>query len=433
MNATGGGLLWFYRATTTITAPLIARHLRTRLHRQREDPQRFAERFGHAAAPRPPGPLLWLHAASVGEVTAALPLIERLRTDNPSLHLLLTSGTVTSARVAAQRLPAGVLHQFAPVDTPHAVRRFYAHWRPIAGVFLESEIWPNLVYEARRAAIPLILVNACMSPKSFNAWRRVLPLARAMFGAFAAVLAQSSADRDRFIKLGAANATCTASLKYAAAPLPADPVKLAQLKDAVATRTIWLAASTHEGEERVVIDAHRHLAKTHADLLTIIAPRHPDRGLAVADMITSHGLAAARQAIDEALTADTDVYVADTIGEMGTWYRLCPVAFIGGSLIPHGGHNPLEAAKLSCAVVTGPHTANFVDIIAELRGAGALSVVDDAASLAATVRHLLADNHARRRQIAAAEVLADGKADVVRVILDALAPILQATPEAPHA
>lgn len=425
MTAGGASLLWLYRAATTVASPLITRHLHRRLQRGREDPERIAERFGRTATPRPSGPLVWLHAASVGEVTTALPLIEQLRVDHPGLHLLLTSGTVTSAKVAAQRLPNGVLHQYVPIDTPNAVRRFYNHWRPTAGLFLESEIWPNLVYQARRNGVPLALVNARMSPASFKGWRRLPALARTIFGSFARILAQSPADLDRFLKLGSPHADCTGSLKYAAAPPPADPVDLSELQNAFASRPVWLAAATHDGEETLVIDAHRRVANKNTGLLTIIAPRHPNRGDVIAAMIEDHGLRVTRRAANQPPTKATDVYIADTIGEMGLWYRLSPVAFIGGSLVPHGGHNPIEAAKLNSAILTGPHTANFGDIIAEFRSAGALSVVTDAESLANTLTMLLADQAARDRQTTAARRLAESKTDVVRKILDALSPILR--------
>ena len=424
----GVALYWLYCATTFLAAPIVARHLHTRLRRRREDPERFTERFGNASAPRPAGPLIWLHAASVGEVTTALTLINQLIADAPNLNILLTSGTVTSAKVASQRLPAGVRHQYSPVDTPQAVQRFYAHWQPTVGVLIESEIWPNLVRASRRFGVPLILANARMSERSYRAWQRVSPFARTILGTFTSVLAQSQADRDRLIKLGVEHATYTTSLKYAAPPPPADATELAQLQAALRARPRWLAAATHAGEEEVVVAAHQRLSKAPNRLLTIVAPRHPERGAAIAELASSQRLGVSRRSCGQPISDDTDIYVADTIGEMGLWYRLCPLAFIGGSLIPHGGQNPLEAAKLECAVVTGPHTANFADIVAELKSCQALIQIDDTESLQEVVSELLSDSAKRCRQVASARHVADSKSDVVSTITKTIRRFLEPCP-----
>ncbi len=426
----GRGLLLLYRAVTGLATPLIGRHLRTRQRRGREHPDRLAERLGHGQISRPPGSLLWLHAASVGEVTAALPLLQHLHDEFPVASILLTSGTVTSARVAADRLPAGVMHQFIPVDTPGAVRRFYDHWRPAAGIFLESEVWPNLVHEAQRRAIPLMLVNAHMSDASFRGWRRARPMARALFGGFAAVLAQTPEDRHHLATLGAVSAVCTGNLKTAAPPLHADPAEVERCRTAIAGRPCWLAAATHPGEDTTAAQVHRDIAANHPGLLTIIAPRHPDRGAAIAAAIAASGLTVTRRTASATGTLQIDepwgdIYIADTIGEMGLWYRLCPIAFIGKSLPPNrGGHNPLEAAKLGCAVITGPDTHNFRDLMDELTAAGAVTVVGDTAALTAAIGRLLADPAARAAQTSAADQLLASKASVLTITLDLLRPIL---------
>ncbi len=302
----GHGLLLLYRAVTGLATPFISRHLRARQRRGREHPDRLAERFGHGRVNRPPGPLLWLHAASVGEVTAALPLLQHLHDEFPAAAILLTSGTVTSARVAADRLPAGVMHQFIPVDTPGAVRRFYDHWRPAAGIFLESEVWPNLIHEAHRRTIPLMLVNAHMSDASFNGWRRARPMARALFGGFAAVLAQTPADRHHLAALGAASAICTGNLKTAAPPLDADPAEVERCRAAIAGRPCWLAAATHPGEDEIAAQVHRGIAADHPGLLTIIAPRHPDRGAAIAASLAATGLTITRRTATQSGASQVD-------------------------------------------------------------------------------------------------------------------------------
>ena len=419
----GPAMLTAYRAATTVAAPLVARHLRRRVARGREDPGRLAERFGHATADRPPGDLVWLHAASVGELNAALPLVDRLR--GAGHPVLVTSGTVTSAQVAAARLPPGVPHQFVPVDTAAAVRRFFDHWRPAAGILVESEIWPNLIDGAARRAIPLILVNGRMSEKSLRGWQRLAPVARTLFGHFAAVLAQTPTDRDRFRQLGATSATCIGNLKTAAPPPHADADALAEHRAAIAGRPCWLAASTHAGEEAAAAAVHQALAATLPDVLTIIAPRHPDRAPAVAETLRAEGLAVALRSAGDPI-ANARLYIADTIGEMGLWYRLCPVVFIGNSLPPNAGaHNPIEAINLGAAIVVGPNTASghFADLIAELTAAGAATVADQP-NLAESVLRLLNDTDAHHRQVTAANTVVAEKTAVLDLTMNTLTKIL---------
>ncbi len=413
-----------YRTATQIGSPLIHHHLRRRRRKGRENPERFAERLGCSRLPRPSGTLLWLHAASVGELTSTLALIDLLRREFPALHILVTTGTVTSAQIAADRLPSAVQHQYAPIDTPQAVRRFFSHWQPTVGAFIESEIWPNLLHEARQRHVPMMLLNARISAGSFRAWRRVPPLAQTMFGSFVRVVAQSKIDGDRLNKLGATEVICATSLKYAAAPPPADPIELERVEESVRQRPCWLAANTHANEEKEAAQVHLRLAPRHPGLLTVIAPRHPQRGDDIARTIAEEGLVAVQRSKGEYPTREIDVYIADTIGEMGLWYRICQVGFIGGSLIPHGGQSPLEAAKLGCAIVTGPHTDNFRDIVEEFDTGKALKRVNDTRHLAETVDTLLTDTNARSTQVAKAREIADSKRNVLTATLDAIAPFL---------
>ena len=348
------------------------------------------------------GDLVWMHAVSVGESLSLLPLVERLREALPDVHVLITSGTVTSARLLHERLPAGVFHQFAPVDRPGAVRRFTGHWRPDLAVWVESELWPNLILETAGRDIPMLLVNARMSARSAERWRRAPHLSRPMLAAFTGVLAQTEADAALFRGLGARNVAVRGNLKNDASPLPADAQDVAALKRAIRGRPCWVATSTHEGEEEAVGEAVCVLRRTFPDLLTILAPRHPERGTSVAELLERRCLVTARRSANDTITPETAVFLIDTLGELGLVYRLAGIAFVGGSLAPHGGHNPLEPARLDCALVAGPHTENFAEAYAALENAGALSRVTDADSLAGAVRALLEDESAQSARATAA-------------------------------
>lgn len=418
-------VLAVYRALGSATAPIVQRYLARRAARGREDPARLSERLGRAGRPRPAGPLVWIHASSVGESLSVLPLIARLRRDRPGLAVLVTTGTVTSARLMAERLPEGALHQFAPVDLPPAVAGFLDHWRPALGLIVESELWPNLLLAARRRGIPLALINARLSGRSARRWRRFRPLAAHLLRQFSLILAQSPEDQARLRALGAPDPRSLGNLKAAAPPLAAADSEVARLRAAIAGRPCWLAASTHPGEEPVVGAAHAALAAGRPKLLTLLAPRHPDRGPEIAAALRAAGHRVALRSAGEPPAPETGIYVADTIGEMGLWYRLAEIAFMGGSLVPKGGQNPLEPAKLDCAVLYGPHTANFARIAEELCAAGAAARVSDAASLAAAVAGLLDDPAARARAIAAGRAFAAAQAGVLDAVVAALAPLLE--------
>jgi 3-deoxy-D-manno-octulosonic-acid transferase len=343
----------------------------------------LAQRRGLGAA-RPPGRLLWLHAASVGETLSLLPVLAALVERAPDLTLLLTTGTVTSARLLDQRLPAAlsgrVLHRFVPLDVPAWGERFLAGWRPDAAAFVESELWPNLLGAARARGAPLALVNARMSERSARRWQRAPGLARQVLSGFRLVLAQSEADAERLRALGTPQVRCLGNLKDAAPPLPADPAALAALRQAIGERPVWLAASTHAGEETEVLAAHRSMATRLPSLLTIIAPRHPERGAAIAAEAAGAGLAAMQRSAGLLPVKGTEIYVADTLGELGLFYRLAKVALVGGSLVRHGGQNPLEPARLGCPILLGPHHWNFAEPVARLAAAGGAVLIPDPAA-----------------------------------------------------
>ena len=388
------GLAKVWAGAATLAAPGLRVMLRVRLAQGKEELGRLPERYGIDPTPRPPGRLLWLHAASVGETTSVLPVLWPLLEQAADLTVLFTTGTVTAARLLQQRLTpeqtGRVLHRFVPLDVPAWAARFVDHWRPDAAAFLESELWPNLLAACRVREIPLMLLNARLSARSFARWRRAPGLARDVLGGFALVHARSESDAARLRLLGARRVEAPGDLKFAAPPLPCDPAELESLRTRLAGRPVWLAASTHPGEEALVFAAHRWLAARYTDLLTILVPRHPERGAAIA--LEAAPLAVTRRGLGEAPPSGPGIWIADTLGELGLWYRLVPIAFVGRSLVPPGGgQNPLEPARLGCAVVVGPHTANFEAHIALLRDAEALAAVRDAAELAGFVEQMLAD------------------------------------------
>jgi 3-deoxy-D-manno-octulosonic-acid transferase len=357
-----------YQRLASGLVPLAPALIKRRLKQGKEDPVRVGERRGLSRDVRPHGPLVWIHGASVGEVLAAAALIERLRDLN--LRILLTSGTVTSAAVVAKRFPPDVIHQYVPYDSPRYVARFLDHWRPSLALFIESDLWPNLILANAARRLPMVLINGRMSQRSFPRWRRVQGTISALLSRFDICLAQSRTDAERFAALGSRSVVTTGNLKLDVAAPPADPAKLERLMAVTRGRPIIVAASTHPGEEEMLVAAHRSLAGFFPQLLTVIVPRHPDRGSSVAGLVTASGLTPALRSRDELPIATTDVYVADTMGELGLFYRLSPIVFMGGSLITHGGQNPIEAVKLGAAIVHGPHVFNFTDVYEALDGSG---------------------------------------------------------------
>jgi 3-deoxy-D-manno-octulosonic-acid transferase len=373
-----------YRLATGLAEPLAPVLLNRRARRGKEDPKRLAERLGHASSARPDGPLVWLHGASVGESLSLLPLIELLQAERPALQALLTSGTVASAELIARRAPRGVIHQFAPVDAPHAVSRFLRHWRPDLAVFVESEIWPNLLLAAKARGAKLALISARLSPRSLAGWARQPETASVLFRGFDLVLAQTDAVAEGLRELGA-RVRGRLNLKLAAAPLAVDRSALAGLKAAAGERPVLLAASTHPGEDEVVLDAFR-LISGYA--LLVIVPRHPARAEQIRSAAHDRGFEAALRT--KAPFGEAHVYIADTLGEMGLWFSLASAALVGGSLLPGpGGHNPIEPAQLGCPIITGSQVDNWQGIYADLIGAGAVAIANDALELTAAYTEVL--------------------------------------------
>lgn len=417
-----------YRLLTHSAAPLIPLWLHWRAFKGKEDKKRLRERFGRASVRRPKGPLLWLHAASVGEANSVLLLLQKIKSTAPGVHILMTTGTVTSARMMAQRLPQGAIHQYVPVDTPEATESFMRHWKPDFAFWVESELWPNLVAAADDYECFMGIINARMSQRSLEGWQKRPQLIRSMLECFNLIFAQSDDDADRLTTLGARDVMSLGNLKFDANLLPCDEEALITLQKQVGGRPLWLAASTHPGEEEQVLEAHKLLAATRPDLLTIIVPRHADRGSQLAQQL---GEGVALRSKKQAITPATRIYIADTMGELGLFYRTTDIVFMGGSLVPHGGQNPLEPARLSCAIITGPHTQNFTTIYADMESAQLVRRAPSSAALAALVAGLLDDAPQRTTLQKSTQNWVDSKSGTAERIMQLLGPLLAPTAPTP--
>lgn len=362
------GAYRLYFLITKLCSPLVYLYLRYRQIRGKEDRLRFKERFGYASKARPVGTLWWLHAASIGEAVSLLTLISEIQKQDANVHLLLTTGTVTSAALLEHKLPAGVMHQYMPVDLPNACKHFLAHWQPEKVIFTESEIWPNMLMQASKRGCILALVNARMSEKSFAHWQYMPGFIRLLLSTFSLIAPQSEQDAARFTKLGATHVKQLGHLKHDSTPLPANAVEVTQWQDVLGNRPCIVAASFHPGEDEVIAAAQQRLLKHVPNLLLILAPRHPQRANGMIQTLKAHQLTyLQRSEISKLPDAQINCYVADTIGELGLWYRLANIVIMGGSFVPHGGQNPLEAIRLDNAVLIGPHTHNFATIVEELK------------------------------------------------------------------
>ncbi len=412
-----------YRAATALIEPAGRRFLAWRLARGKEDPARLGERLGIAGGSRPPGRLVWLHGASVGEGVSLLPLVESLA--DRGWQVLVTTGTVNSARVMAARLPSGVMHQFVPLDLPGAVRRFLGHWRPDLVLLAESELWPNLMHEVGRAGIGLALVNARISERSTRRWTRARRFIGTLLSHVDLCLCQTAEDAARFQRLGCRGVSVTGHLKFDVPPPAADPAALATMVERIGDRPVWVAASTHADEEAALFDTHARLKLRHSDILTVIVPRQPDRGAALVEAARRQGTVVAQRSGGEPILPGTEVLVADTLGELGLFYRLSNVVFVGKSLLPPGGgQNPIEPAKLGCALLHGPHTGNFTDIYATLDQAGGAVSASDPEQLADILSTLLNDPKRRDAMARASAGIVTDQAGATARTLAALGPWL---------
>jgi 3-deoxy-D-manno-octulosonic-acid transferase len=413
-----------YAFLTELAGPYLRRHLRLRAARGKEEATRLAERYGSASVPRPPGKLIWFHAASVGEAVALLALITAIVARYPQLHVLVTTGTVTSAQILAKRLPPGAVHQYVPLDRQSWVKAFLDHWHPDAAIWTESEIWPNLLRGLHARGIPAAVVNGRLSPGSARSWKLAGGLFKNLLQIFRVRLAQSEGDAQRLGSFGVPFRH-VGNLKLAVQPAPVDEAAVHVLKQAIGTRPLWLAASTHAGEEAIAIGVHRKLVARFPDLLTIIVPRHTARGDEIAALIAGEGLTYTRRSQGGLPDGQTAIYLADTMGELGTLYDIAPIVFIGGSLT-FDGHSPVEAAQRDVAIVYGPQMRNNASIAAALEACGASRRVRDADELETTIAAWLSDPAAATAKAHAAKMIADNGKQVVARIMGELQPIFTA-------
>lgn len=426
-------LYHLYRWLTWVAAPLIWRSVRKKLQAAGVPSERQRERLGHSSLPRPNSRLIWFHAASVGESLSVLSLIRKLGARLPDAEFLITSGTPTSADLIAKRLPPRTRHQYPPLDTAGPVDRFLAHWKPNAGVFVESELWPRLIVESTRQGIPLALLNARLSEKSVHGWKQRPQTARFILNSFRLFLTQNDRTAANLVAMGAPaeHVKPGTNLKAMSDPLPVDAATLAQIRGQIADRPVWIASSTHDGEEDSVLAAHKILLERWPNLLLLLIPRHPARRDDIAALLQQTNLTAAFRAAQDPVAADTQVYVADTLGETGTWYALCPIVFLGASLKPIGGHNPFEPAQANAAVITGPGYFNFAETFAPLVASGGAVEVQNAHQLADAVATWLADANALSDSRHAAQICVANQKDALNSVVQTLCSDLELDPRGP--
>jgi len=415
-------MLGAYGLAGAAAYPFIGPYVGWRARRGKEDHARRRERYGRASRARPEGPLIWVHAASVGETNAVAPLVRELL--GYEINLVLTTGTVASATLAARVFGDAVTHQYVPLDLKPAVRRFLDHWHPDLAIFAESEIWPMKILELGAHRVPQVLVNGRLSDRSFAAWQRRPHLAEALFEKFAHVVAQSDEDGDRFQILGARPVTVSGNLKADAGPPEVDERALAMLTAQLKGRPVWAAISTHPGEETLAAEVHMTLRDRHPGLLTIIVPRHPDRSGRIAAELAAMQLTVARRTSGEAISQSADILLGDTIGDMGLYLRLSEIAFLGRSMTGQGGQNPLEPAMLGTAILSGRNVQNFRDTYQKLIRRGGARLVRDRDMLAGAVHHLLRHDDVRRSMIASAAAAAEEMRGALQRTLKALDPFI---------
>lgn len=404
------GLLW-------LASPFIKRHLAKRLEEGKEDASRFEERFGEPSRLRPAGILIWIHAASVGEAMSVLPLIKVLLARNHDCSVLLTTGSKSSANLMQDRLPAGAFHQYVPIDTNGSVKRFLDYWHPQVAIWMESEIWPNLINQTSKREIPMMMLNGRITENSFNMWRKTGGLAKRLIRKFDYVHAQSELAAERLKYLGAEDVETLGNLKFCSPPLPFEKEPFRAVKDMLENRKVWLAASTHKGEEALAAATHRALKTEVKRLLTVIVPRHPDRGDEITEKLTEAGFNVARRSLRQSIELDTDIYLADTIGELGLFYRLIDVVFVGGSMVQKGGQNLLEAARLNCAIIHGPDMSNFAEIVDDLKENNAIIQVNNGSELTKATYSLLSEIRVRTALAnKASEVVTKGESLLIHLV-----------------
>lgn len=369
--------------------------------------------------PRPNTKLVWIHAASVGEAASVLPVVEEMLNGNAWLQIMVTTGTVTSAMLMEQRLPHRAFHQYVPIDKQEYVEEFIDYWQPDMAIWVESEFWPNLIHTTREWGCPMVLLNARISEESFEKWSKYKNFFRDILDCFDLILPQSREDANKLKALGARKVRYLGNLKYGANALPYDEAELDRLQKMIGKRMVWVAASTHPGEEEQIIKAHLKIKEKSYGVLTVIVPRHPSRGSQIRANMPDW-INTSLRSNNEKILDDTDIYIADTLGELGLFYRLSPIVFVGGSLVPHGGHNPIEPAHFECAIVSGPYMDNFSEIMTEFDKAGAVRIATNSTELAQAVFELWHNPQKRKAMSSLAYKHINKKSEVLQNIVDEL-------------
>ncbi len=418
-------LLKSYRGAARFLGPLLPLWIKRRAAKGKEDPARLSERRGIATQPRPSGPLVWMHGASVGECSLLLPVIDRLRGERGDISILVTSATRTAADLMESRLPARCIHQYVPLDRPEYVTAFLDYWRPNTAIWAESEIWPNLIRGCKDRGTKTALINARLSARSVAGWSKRPASAKAVFGVFDLILAANQETACAIGDWTGQAINMAGNLKQAAPPLPFDAAALGGLMQGFSGRPIWCAASTHKGEDQIVLDAHKTVQEIHSNTALILAPRHPERAADILALINAAGLSAVQRSKGGIPGADTDIYLFDTIGEMGLAYRLSRITLMCGSLREGlSGHNPLEPAALESAVLSGRHVASFGQSYEALTAEGGAKLIQNPAALGTEISALLSDEAARQGMINAARRVLANQDDVLKITWSGLVPLL---------
>lgn len=413
--------------------PFLHALLWVRMRKGKEDIARISERTGHATRLRPEGKLAWVHAASVGEAQSALIFIEKLLADFPQIHILVTSGTKTSAEMLTDKLPPRAFHQYIPVDHPLWTERFLRHWHPDTAFWMESELWPNILHGVKKRSIPAALINARLSPRSASRWRLAAPFAQKILSSFDVILCQTAKDAHFFNMLGHQDTHISDNLKYSAQPLPCDEDELQRIKEKIGNRQLWLYASSHDGEEALAAQVHGKLQNTLEKPITIIVPRHPQRGEEIQTTLNREfpNLRVTRRTSNAAKNAlpddQTDIYIADTLGELGLFYRLAPICIVGRCFSNDGGggHNPLEPALLGCGVLYGPNVQNLQEIYDEMERAQAAIHVQTKDELYTQVNDLLSKPARLKALQQFGQKFAKSKTGVINTVFNALPPVIK--------
>jgi 3-deoxy-D-manno-octulosonic-acid transferase len=387
-------ILWYF------LTPLMHPWLWWRLHKNKEEKGRLQERFGLYIAEKTEKPIIWLHGASVGETLSLRPIIAFLRQEYPDYTILITTGTKTAARLILQQEQGDIIHQYIPLDHPLWTKRFFDHWKPSLGILVESEFWPNFILNA---PCPMWLLSGRLTPDSYQRWKKWFPkFFRSIMEHFSLVFAQTEADAARLKEFHKGHIFIS-NLKYLAKPLPIEKTTINTLEKMIGSRPFWIAASTHPGEEKIIIQAHQYIKEKIPNILTIIAPRHPIRGDDIRGLLPPDffGTQRSRQ---ENITAKTDIYIADTMGELGSLFSISSITLVAGSLLPNiGGHNLLEPAFFGNAILHGPHMHKSLDMYDLFTSAHASFVVKDEKDIANCVIVLLEDKKKLAQQQAATQ------------------------------